>query len=122
MVCGDLPSDSFVFHSVVLKLLGHLGDVISEDLLKLSDTLPPNCLNINNSGDSLDSDVFRQLHQKSSVKRIVRVDDLVWVLWILALEVLTLNSQASVAREVIFIIIFSALKILNLIFHSILKN
>lgn len=122
MVCGDLPSDSFVFHSVVLKLLGHLGDVISEDLLKLSDTLPPNCLNINNSGDSLDSDVFRQLHQKSSVKRIVRVDDLVRVLRILALEVLTLNSQASVAREVIFIIIFSALKILNLIFHSILKN
>jgi hypothetical protein len=96
--------------------------VISEDLLEFSDTLSPNGLNINNSSDSLNSHIFWKLHQESSVERIVRVDDLVWVLRIIALEVLTLNSQAGVTRDVIFIIILSALKILNLIFHSILKN
>ena len=33
MVGCDLPSHSFVLHSVVLELLGHLLDVVGEDVV-----------------------------------------------------------------------------------------
>ena len=115
MVSFDLPTDSFVLHSVVLKLLRHFGDVFSEDRLEFSDTLSPNGFYIDDSGDSLDSDVLWKLDQESPVERIFRIDDVS----VVAFGILRLDPQISVTGYVILVIVLSTPKVLKLIFQTV---
>jgi hypothetical protein len=78
--------------------------MVREDLLKLSDTLPPDCLDIDDSGDPFNFDVFRKLDQEPSIKWVIWVNDLVGVLRVI-LALFVFHPQTGIPRDVISIVI-----------------
>ena len=85
VVDNQLIPNALVLHGLFFEEIANSAHVVLENAFDLSDSLLPSGFDLTNLRPAGDIDPFRQIHQESSLQRVLRIDDLfsgvLWVIW-----------------------------------------